>query len=106
MILLFLFVPVVLFAEQVKLRSPAPGIGTNEWDFINFLLLLARWFITPVITLIIIYAGFELATAKGDTKKIDAGKKRLLGAVIGAAVLFGSQIVIDIIRNTGKAILE
>jgi hypothetical protein len=75
------------------------------WDFIDFLLLLSRWVVVPAIAIVIIYSGFEMATARGDVRQIDTAKQRLLGAVIGAAVVFSAETIIHIARGTGNAIL-
>ena len=54
----------------------------------------------PVIVIAIIYSGFLLVTARGDTAKIKQGKSALLWTVVGAAVIIGAQLLATAIQNT------
>lgn len=103
--LVLLSLPTLALAQQAKIVNPAPGLGSSAWDVINVIIQISKWFVIPAITIIIIYSGFEMATASGDIKKIDTAKKRLLGAVIGAAVLFGAEAIVNIVRQTGENIV-
>lgn len=97
--------PLAALADNVKLSNPAPGAGMTMWDFIDFILQVSRWVVVPAIAVVIIYSGFEMVTAKGDMKQIDSAKQRLLGAVIGAAVVFAAETIVAVARGTGQAIL-
>ncbi|HXK38083.1 MAG TPA: hypothetical protein VJ579_03375 [Candidatus Paceibacterota bacterium] len=101
---LLIALPLVAFA-QVKLQNPAPGTGLTMWDFIDFLLVVSRWVVVPTIAIVIIYSGFEMATAKGDSAQIKTAKERLLGAIIAAAVVFSAETIIFIARGTAENIL-
>ncbi len=98
--------PLIGIAQNLKIDPPAPGLGTDAWEFIDIIIQIITWFVVPVIALVIIYSGYEMATAQGDTKKIESGKKRLYGAIIGLIVILVSGYVIDIIKNTGEVILN
>ncbi|MBI3576518.1 hypothetical protein HY086_00575 [Candidatus Gottesmanbacteria bacterium] len=47
--------------------------------------------------LMIIAAGFTLLTAAGDAKKMEQGKERLLYAIVGFLIIFGSVFLVRII---------
>jgi hypothetical protein len=96
--------PIVVFAQD-KLQPPAPGAGLTMWDFIDFLLTVSRWVVVPAIAIVIIYSGFEMTTARGDTAQITTAKQRLLGAIIAAAVVFSAETIIYVARNTARNIL-
>lgn len=98
--------PYIALAQGLKIDSPTPGLGSNAWDFIAIVIKILTWFVIPAITVVIIWAGFNMATAGGDTKKIKASKDMLLGAIIGAVVLFSAQMIVDIVRKTGEDILK
>lgn len=97
--------PVFAFAQDVKFQNPAPGAGLTVWDFIDLLLQISRWVVVPGIALVIIYSGFEMATARGDVAQITSARKRLLGAIIGALVVFSGEAIVYMVRGTGEAIL-
>lgn len=63
------------------------------------------------LLLMIIFAGFSMLTAAGDSKKLDAGKSRLTNAIVGfliiliaywvtqiAGTILGYQQITDIFR--------
>jgi hypothetical protein len=57
-------------------------------------------FLLPLIVFFIIYGGFLLTTARGDTGQIEKGKGTLTWAVIGGVVVLGAREIIAIIKNT------
>ena len=53
-----------------------------------------------VVTLFIIYAGFQYVTARGDEKKISEAHGTLTGVVIGAAIILGAKVIASAIQAT------
>lgn len=53
-----------------------------------------------VAVLMIMWAGFQYVTARGDTTKITEARKALFWTVIGAAILLGARILSDAIGRT------
>lgn len=103
--LAFLFsIPTLAFAQ--KIQNPAPGLGSDAWDFIHTIIQILKWIVIPIIAFVIIHSGFKMATAQGDMKKIDEGKKTLLGAIIGLAVLLSADAITNIVRNTGEDLMR
>jgi TRAP-type C4-dicarboxylate transport system permease small subunit len=48
----------------------------------------------------IIWGGFEIATAAGDSNKIQKGKQIILYAVIGLAIIALSSALANLVNNT------
>ena len=103
---LLLIIPTFAFAQNIKLANPAGGMGNTAWDFIHTIITILKWFVIPAIAIMIIFAGFKMATAGGDTKQITEGKKILIGAIIGSIVLFSADIIVNIVRHTGESLLN
>ncbi len=106
LLLALLAVPSIVLAQDIKITSPTPGLGTDAWDFIKIIIQILTYFVVPAIAVLIIWAGFNMATAGGDPTKIKNSRNALLSAVIGAIVLFGAQMVVDLVKNTGDQLLK
>ena len=52
-----------------------------------------------VVVVIIIYAGYEIMLSGGDEEKINRGKKILMNAVIGLAIILSSFIIVQFLLN-------
>lgn len=61
-------------------------------------------FALPIIVLFIMYGGFLLVTARGDTSKIEDGKKALLWAIVGGVIILGANALVTVISGTVKAL--
>ena len=61
----------------------------------DFLVLIA----VPLLTLAILYAAFQMITARGNEEQFKLGKKVLLYAVIGFAILLVSEGLIKLIES-------
>ena len=61
----------------------------------DFLVLIA----IPILSLMVLIAAFYMLTAGGDEKKFELGKKVLLYAVIGFAILLVSEGLIKLIES-------
>lgn len=103
-ITIFLAMPTLAFAQMLK--NPAPGVGNDAWDFIHAMIAILKWVVIPIVAFVIIHSGFTMATAQGDMKKIEQGKKQLVGAIIGLAVILSADFVTNIVRNTGEDLMK
>ena len=63
---------------------------------INFLFTIA----IPLCGIILLVGGFQIMTAAGDPEKVSTGKKTLLYAVIGFAIILISGSVAALIQST------
>lgn len=75
--------------------------STSTLDgFLEKLLKAVNVLAAMAVTFFIIYAGFLYVTAMGDPKKIESAHATLKWTVIGAAILFGAQVIASVIKNT------
>jgi len=88
-----------------KLENPLPSI-TSIPDFIKRLIDAAIIIGIPIVALAIIYSGFLLVTARGDTTKLKKGKQAFLAAVIGGAILLGAWVLAKALDATIKSITQ
>ena len=83
------------------------GVGSISeliLKIINFLIILA----IPFAVLMLVWAGFQFATAQGSEEKLTKAKKNLLWTVAGIAVILASQAIVSYITEilggtTGQA---
>ena len=86
--------------------SPTPGITT--FGQIVSVVIKNAFVLAGIISFILlIFGGFNVIVAAGDSKKAQQGKTAITGAVIGLLVVFGSFWIIQIIEViTGRPILN
>jgi 4-amino-4-deoxy-L-arabinose transferase-like glycosyltransferase len=53
----------------------------------------------PIVTIVVLYGAFLMITAAGDPEKIKSGKKTLLYAAIGFAVVLLADSIVPVIRD-------
>jgi hypothetical protein len=53
-----------------------------------------------VSVIYIILAGFKFVTAQGDVKKIEDARRALLYGAIGAAIVLGAWVIVQVIQTT------
>lgn len=53
-----------------------------------------------IATIMVIYAGFLFATARGNATQIETAKKALFYALIGAAILLGAWVIVNALSAT------
>jgi hypothetical protein len=72
-------------------------------DIVNILRRIAYDFLIPIGSPIavgfVIWGGYQLVTAGGDTKKIDAGTKTIRNAIIGFLVIVFAAALVSIAQN-------
>lgn len=53
-----------------------------------------------VVVFMIIFSGYTIVTAKGDTGALDKGKDMLKATIIGGAILLGADVIANVVVNT------
>jgi len=86
-------------ADQDPLTLPNP-LSANSFQAVvaqvsNFLLLIA----VPLTAIMALVGGFQMITAGGDPEKFSKGRKTLMYAAIGFAVVLIAGGVASIIKN-------
>ncbi len=79
-------------------NAPADSLQACAVRVINFLTIIA----TPIVSIMVLYGGFLMITAAGEPEKFSQGRKTLLYAAIGFAVVLLANGVAGIIQNIFK----
>jgi len=81
-----------------------PFKATDFGSFIKSILTGVIKIGIPVVAVALIYSGFLFVAAQGNSEKLGEAKKALIYSLIGAAILFGSWTIAQIITNTVLAL--
>ncbi len=89
----------------VSLEFKNPLSAKDFRELIDALLNWIFWLAIPIAVIMILFAGITMMGSQGDPEKFGQGRKILLWAVIGLAVIFigeGFIALIESILNLGK----
>jgi len=78
----------------------SPLKAKNIIEFLRELIRVVRIFAVPIVVFFIIYAGFLIATSRGNEAQISKGKTALTWAIIGGVIVLGAELILDVIQNT------
>lgn len=85
-----MLLPVISFSAGGELRAPCGHVGENMCTLNDLITLIntAITFVlfklaTPLIVLILLYAGFLLVTSAGNPESLSKAKKIILNVVVG-----------------------
>ena len=97
-----------VFAQSVSLSELSPSKGlTNYGMLVNIIVKNAFVFAGIISFILLIFGGFQVIVAAGDTKKTEKGRAAITGAVIGLLLVVGSFWIVQIIGIvTGVDILN
>lgn len=84
--------------KSIQLQNPLKVDSIEK--FFQLLIDILLIFATPIIVFFIIYSGFLFVTARGNEDQLKKAKTALLWTVIGAVLLLGANVLLDIIVNT------
>ncbi|MDO8495604.1 MAG: pilin [bacterium] len=84
-------------SATLEFRNPLGAKDLRE--LIDAILRWIFWISIPIAVIMIVYAGLQMMLAGGDAAKFGHGKKILLWAVIGLAVIFIGEGFIALIRS-------
>jgi len=82
----------------VKLDNPIAAKNISE--LLLSLVSLAISLGSIVAVLMFIYIGFKFIMAQGSDSELKEAKQWFLYAVIGTALLVGSKVVVEVVKNT------
>ena len=92
----FLALPNIVFSQG--LSNPLGEVDSIE----DVLVALLNAFIviaTPIIVLVVIYAGFLYVTARGNAEQTKQATTALTYAIIGGVILIGAVAISEIVAN-------
>lgn len=85
--------------DGASVEFPNPLRAKDLRELADALLRWIWWLSIPIAVIMILYAGLAMMTAQGDPKKFQHGRKVLLWAVVGLAVVFIGRGFIDLIKS-------
>lgn len=84
------------FKIQNPLRKEISSIPALIYELINLAMTAGVY----LAVLALIWVGFTFVLAQGNDTKISNAKKALLYVIIGIAILLGSKLIVEVIKNT------
>lgn len=98
-------VEVSLAQGTTVIQNPLGGTSTI-CGFIKNILNVALAVAVPFLVLFIIYGGFLLVYARGNSEKLRTAKRNLLAALLGTIVILGAWTLGQVIANTINSIQQ
>ncbi len=100
--------------EQEEEQDGGGGSGSSELmnplkatdliSFLNNIIDVLLIFALPIIVFFIMYGGFKLVTAQGNSEQISEGRSAITWAVIGGVIVLGAKTIMTVIEGTVNAI--
>lgn len=84
-----------------KLCNPLRG-EMGLWDLVEFLVrdILVEIIAPIVITLMLLWSGFLFITAQGNEGKLETARRNFFYVVLGAIILLGAYLILEVVLNT------
>jgi len=86
-------------AQTLQIENPL-GEGVGFLDLFRLILEGLILIATPIVILMVIYAGFLFVTAQGSVDKLDTAKRAITYALIGALILLGAAAISELIQGS------
>jgi hypothetical protein len=104
-----LLLPTLALADDGNTTSAVNLNPLGHTDLLKFLVDLLDVVIKIGMVLMVImfvWTGFQYVTAGGNTTKIATAHKAFMYAVIGAAIVLGAFIIINVLQGTINAVKQ
>jgi TRAP-type mannitol/chloroaromatic compound transport system permease small subunit len=95
----FAFFSTVQGEEATKLGNPVARIMEPQ-NLIDLLVTIFQFLGGPIVVIGLIYAGYTLVSAQGETSKLEEGRRALLWVIVGAAIILGATVLKDVVGGT------
>ncbi len=83
-----------------KITNPLKKEFSDIPSLVNGLVKIALQVGTIVAVLALVWVGFKFILAQGNPGEIEKARQALWWVIIGIAILFGAQIIVEIIKGT------
>ena len=93
-----LLMPAFAFAQTQGLQSPLKFNSISS--LIEGLLKSIVYIALPIISLFVIYAGFQFLTAQGNSTKIQNATRNLGYVLVGSLLILGAWALAQLLGNT------
>jgi hypothetical protein len=89
------------------LYNPTCSAGINSiQDLIAAFLKAVVQISLPILTLFIVYAGFQFVTARGNSEKLNKAKMNFFYVILGAILILGAWVLATLIASTATQVLS
>lgn len=88
------------FREQMLAQITNPLGNTTLLGIIDVILKGLVTLATPIVILMVIYAGFLFVSAQGNVEKLETAKRAITYSLIGALILLGALAISSLIQGT------
>jgi heme/copper-type cytochrome/quinol oxidase subunit 2 len=85
------------------LQNPLGSNVTSLAGLIQTFVDLVSYILILFAVLMLVYTGLQYILAQGNSERIKELHKQLLWIVIGAAIVIGARLIVDIVINTLQA---
>jgi len=84
---------------EARLPNPVARI-MEPGDLIDILVAIFQFLGGPIVVIGLMYAGYTLVSAQGETNKIEEGRRALLWVIVGAAIILGATVLKEVVSGT------
>lgn len=95
--------------SPIKVSGISNPLGNNINslpDFIAEVIDIVILIVTPILILVIIYAGFLFVEARGNPGKLEKAKKTLGWVLLGAVIILAAKVMTSAIQGTVDGIIN
>lgn len=87
------------------MKDGITGIETGKTfsQYVQDIIIYLLGFLTLIVVILIMWAGFSILTAAGDEEKVKSGKKIIFRAIIGLLIIFFAWSITTFIIGNGSA---
>ena len=105
------FINILIFLPSLSLAvaeiySPVTAEVNGIAELLQIIINGVTYIAVPIIVLAFIYSGFLFVSAQGDANKLSEAKKAFLWTVIGAAIILGANVILDVVTTTTKSFIS
>jgi hypothetical protein len=99
---ILLLVPGFAHAQGGVLENPlkSDSIEALLLVFVNGVIQLGA----IVVVLALVWAGFQFVAAQGNQEKLQGARMTLMWTIVGAAILLGAKVIVEVIGATVESI--
>lgn len=92
------------FREQMLAQITNPLGNTKLLDLVDIIVNGLVTLATPIVILMVIYAGFLFVSAQGNVEKLEQAKRAIMYSLIGALILLGAVAISSLIGGTVESL--
>lgn len=104
LLMLLLSIFPVLASAQGSFKDNFTGDAQDVFTILENLTITIRTILLPLLALTVFWAGYTMATAQGNEQQYTTGKKILINALIGTAIVSIAPLLVNIAQEFKDAL--